>query len=336
MKTRICPLCDQPMKKAHHCDSCGSFVWKPMYLDIHYKTGYDSGSDCAYDQNPHEYQYHDDGSVTMMPSKDRGKHKKFRGVQEIELPRYNTAESSERYDTTTPKSGRSAKNRGGCLKKIILIIVTLSIVFSVNSIVFSVISDMDFGEAVPEIGYGTAEEVEPMRETEYTEDEVIALGEECNGYTHMDMTCRDFVTKFEMRIREIYPDDLLEYYDDSYNHAYIYETGANTYYSSNRMYIFGDDKGYCTVNWDTYSERLHSIDFDIRGTELSEAFFNIVMKTLGLHDEQYLEQFQNQRSIAEDEGYVFYNTEDLEVYISYYDDGNAEKSSYYVSISKGM
>ena len=71
MRTRICPLCDQPMKKAHYCDSCNSFVWKPVYIDIHYNTSGSSGQDCAYDAVQHDYSYHEDGSVTTMPVPER-------------------------------------------------------------------------------------------------------------------------------------------------------------------------------------------------------------------------------------------------------------------------
>ena len=71
MKVRICPLCDQPMKKTHRCDNCHSFVWKPQYMDIHYNTDTVQGKDCSYDSKSHDYAYHDDGSVTMMPSRER-------------------------------------------------------------------------------------------------------------------------------------------------------------------------------------------------------------------------------------------------------------------------
>ena len=113
MKTRICPLCDQPMKKKHHCDSCNSFIWKPIYLDIHYSTGSPYEADCSFDAMPHEYTYRDDGSVTMMPSSQHDKEtkKKFRGVDEIELPSRTASKRSRKKSTSTPKK------KGGCLKK---------------------------------------------------------------------------------------------------------------------------------------------------------------------------------------------------------------------------
>lgn len=71
MKVRVCPLCDQPMKKMHHCDNCNSFIWKPQYIDIHYNTDTVQGSDCSFGAEPHDYDYCEDGSVTMMPSRKR-------------------------------------------------------------------------------------------------------------------------------------------------------------------------------------------------------------------------------------------------------------------------
>lgn len=50
MKVRICPLCDSEMKKAHYCDACKSFIWRPEILDVHYnaeKRGLGE-KDCAY------------------------------------------------------------------------------------------------------------------------------------------------------------------------------------------------------------------------------------------------------------------------------------------------
>ena len=38
MIVKLCPFCDSEMKKAHYCDACGSFVWKPQKMDIHYNT----------------------------------------------------------------------------------------------------------------------------------------------------------------------------------------------------------------------------------------------------------------------------------------------------------
>ena len=38
MIVRICPMCDSEMKKAHYCDACHTWIWKPQMLDVHYNT----------------------------------------------------------------------------------------------------------------------------------------------------------------------------------------------------------------------------------------------------------------------------------------------------------
>lgn len=59
MKVKICPLCDSEMKKAHYCDTCHSFIWRPEILDVHYNAQQRGmgEEDCAYgvshDQKDH-------------------------------------------------------------------------------------------------------------------------------------------------------------------------------------------------------------------------------------------------------------------------------------------
>ena len=138
MKTRICPLCDQPMKKAHRCDSCNSFIWKPLYLDIHYNTGNTYEMDCSYDLMNHTYEYDDSGSVTMMPSdNEKDKHKqKFRGREEIE---YSIHKASEKMRENNPDL---PEKNGGFVKKLVFIFFILSMLSTVFEILFTLIADM--------------------------------------------------------------------------------------------------------------------------------------------------------------------------------------------------
>ena len=59
MKVKICPLCDSEVKKAHYCDTCHSFIWRPEILDVHYNAQQRGmgEEDCAYgvshDQKDH-------------------------------------------------------------------------------------------------------------------------------------------------------------------------------------------------------------------------------------------------------------------------------------------
>ena len=129
MKTRICPLCDQPMRKQHHCDICHSFVWKPVYLDIHYSTAEFQGEDCSYDAMNHDYEYKENGSVTMMPSErdSTDQKRKFRGVEEIEFPTAPRAKKT----TSTPVPGK----KGGRLKSTSILIVLFYLLFAFAEVI---------------------------------------------------------------------------------------------------------------------------------------------------------------------------------------------------------
>ena len=105
MKVRICPLCDQPMKKAHHCDTCDSFVWKPLYLDIHYNTDQMQGPDCSYHQQEHTCDYEKDGSVKSVPVKSRSKIKNIRTKDVHETSSYE-GESQKVQDKAESDTGR--------------------------------------------------------------------------------------------------------------------------------------------------------------------------------------------------------------------------------------
>lgn len=328
MKTRICPLCDQTMKKNHYCDCCHSFVWKPVYLDIHYNTWGDPDLDCAYDAIPHKYDYQDDGSVTMTPStrQEQKERSKFRGVQEIDRSKRHAPRDSKKTSADEPRK------KGGCLKKIILIWFALSIFSTVASMIGSMI--MDVGEdifSVPEPDISVWDDTESLV-IEFTEDEVYEMGEECIGNLHLDVTCDEFIPAFEKELKALHSKQIDNYSEASYNWGYDYGTEIVTYFASNRMYDLDLGDGYYEIEWDTYSRRIHYLDFDVCGREYAESYFDVTMNALGYDDEALRIEFQKQLSVAEDTDYVFYNTEGFEIYISYFDDGSHSDDTYYVSI----
>ena len=332
MKTRICPLCDQTMKKKHYCDSCNSFVWKPVYLDIHYNLWGDSALDCAYDAMPHKYDYHDDGSVTMTPSKrqDQKESRKFRGGQEFGLPNRPASRDSKKAAADMPRK------KGGCLKKFILICFILSMFSTVFSMITNMV--MDMGEdilMVPEPDMDIWDDTD-SEVIEFTEDEVFEMGEECTGCLHLNMICDEFIPVFEDELEALNSKQISNYSETSYNWGYDYGTEIVTYFTTSRTYDLDLGDGYYAIEWDTYSRRIHDLDFDVFGREYAESYFDVTMNALGYDDEALRIEFQKQLSVAEDTDYVFYNTEGLEIYISCFDDENSEELTYYVSITNSF
>ena len=325
MKVRVCPLCDQPMKKMHHCDNCNSFIWKPQYIDIHYNTDTVQGSDCSFGAEPHDYDYCEDGSVTMMPSRK----KENRNEQKT----YENRTDGERRAPSRAKA-----------------IAILAVAFSIISIVVELVGNIAveypskvqdintdlnvYNDTVEEDGEDWYSSDSYGERTDYTDEEVMAGGQECTGMTHMELTADEFFSAAEPLLAELSV-ETDDYSDSSGNYSYYYDSDYfYTYFTQERMYNMPYDIGsYYNVSWDTYSGKLHEISFNVYGSQHAEDFYVSSMQVLTGDGETFREEFQKQQSVSEKEEYVFFYTEDYEVYINYYE---GDSDSYYVSIVKAM
>lgn len=342
MKVRICPLCDQPMKKAHHCDYCNSFVWKPQYLDIHYNTDTVKGKDCSYDSKPHDYDYHENGSVTMMPSDDKsGRRQKSGSTRQTKMNTYSSSYRTDRDDL-----GRRASGKGKAA-------VILAVVFAVISIVIEVISSLETRSPFSVSGAGSNSVINETEYTyveddeddwysaggdgeriEYTDEEVIAGGMECTGMQHMEATIDEFAAAVEPELSELGVDT--SYYSDTSNN-YSYDYGSDysyTYFVQERMYDMDMEIGYYyNISWDTFSKKLHEVSYNVYDSERAEEFYVSTMQALTGDGEKFRKEFQKQCGVAEKDEYVFFDTDGYEVYINYYE---GYSDSYYISIAKAM
>ncbi len=126
MKIRICPYCDGEMTKAHKCDGCGSWVWKPEVLDIHFNadTRGLGEADCAYGDE-HDAKDH----------KERDIWKAYRQpIQQL------TREHKEKEEKTERRS-RRAERRSGKAKPGLLILVV--VIWMIINIVIALVESMD-------------------------------------------------------------------------------------------------------------------------------------------------------------------------------------------------
>lgn len=346
MKTRICPLCDQPMKKPHHCDNCNSFIWKPNYIDIHYSSDVMSGDDCSYDAMPHKYDYHDDGTVTMTPEQREDYGKPVKPERNFQLDEgYTPAGNYKPDETFEPKKVRKPRS-GKMITIIVVVLILLTILPEIIMGIVSVVRSESMNDENPGIIFDGDDEDDldfdydsSSNEKEFTDEEVIAQGEECNGSYHMDITAEEFFKVMEPALDKL-DVDTADYNESSNNHAYIYGSTTSTYYDTDRMYHLDDSVGYYyDVVWDTVSGRLHDVGFNVTSRDGTEAFFEATMEALTGDGESFMDEFKKNRETAEEETYVFYNTDEYEVYINYTDysdDGSGSEVSYYISITQAM
>ncbi len=342
MKVRICPLCDQPMKKAHRCDNCHSFVWKPQYMDIHYNTDTVHGKDCSYDSKPHDYAYHDDGSVTMMPSRKRlKKEQQTQNFGQKEKESYKDYQKTYRSETPVGK-----RNASGKAKLIVILLVVFGIISTAIEVIESFTEKVSFDitgagadSVVSETQWVYDEDDGDLsaggeERREYTDEEVIAGGKECTGIAHMEVTKDTFIAAVEPELSALGV-DIRSFSDESNNYAYEYDDDYSyTYFVQERMYDMDMDIGYYyNVSWDTFSKKLHEVSYNVCDSERAEAFYAATMQALTGDGEKFRKEFGKQRETAEEDEYVFFETEGYEIYINYY---KGYSKSYYVSIVKTM
>ena len=146
MKVRMCPLCDSEMKKAHYCDTCHSFVWRPEILDVHYNAQQRGmgEEDCAYgaehDKKDH-YGKHNGRFSDVL--KKAGKTSKKTSSHE-EVYGQNTQKTTAHH-LSKEMPDENKRKAGGCLAKIILAVIILNAVIgSVGSSLFNFFTGDEF------------------------------------------------------------------------------------------------------------------------------------------------------------------------------------------------
>jgi hypothetical protein len=211
------------------------------------------------------------------------------------------------------------------------------VIVVVPNIVEGIIGWLSFNERN---SYTSAEEYivdDTSNYIEYSKEDVIAGGTECNSLEHMDVTLEEFLSTAELPMSKL-GIDISDYADNTSNYGYDYDGDGDvsTYFRLGRMYSVtdanGDYNGYYDIDCDTSSQRIHEVTFNVAGSDLAEAVYVLTMQALEGDGEQFREAFRNCRQEADEDGYVFFEDNGYELYIS--DDDYTSSDSYYVSITK--
>lgn len=182
MKVKICPLCDSEMKKSHYCDTCKSFIWRPEILDVHYNAQQRGmgEEDCAYgaehDQRDHKEKNY--GSLSDVLRKTGRTQKTSTSHEEVYGESIQKAARKQRKSRASGSDGERGKRKaGGCLGKIILVIIILNAVLgSIGSNVFNYFTGSDFRYQIQNIldELGIAEDVPVWDHASGDSEEVMA------------------------------------------------------------------------------------------------------------------------------------------------------------------
>lgn len=257
MKVKICPLCDSEMKKAHYCDTCHSFIWRPEILDVHYNAQQRGmgEEDCAYgvihDQKDHRNDIYGRFSDALKKEDKKQKNRKKATSHEEVYGSSIQKKAGRSYRTDRSGTDMEAKRRkaGGCLGKVVLAIIILNALLgAAGSHLIHYFTNGDFQyvieDLMDELGVDDADEIigsDTSSEEYYrelSEQEVSAYPDGCNGYGHFDVTDEDMGALIEAWTRTEYGRDISG--DDSSsedNYIYTYDGETTSYLQKTTYYL---------------------------------------------------------------------------------------------------
>ena len=308
MKVKICPLCDSEMKKAHYCDTCKSFVWRPEILDVHYNAQQRGlgEEDCAYgethDTKDHGGDIYGRFSDAMKKTdKTRKTDKKARNQSKSSSheevygkSEQKPARSSYRTGTSGRNPERSKRKAGGCLGKIILAIIILNAAAgSIGSnlwhyftgghfqyMIQDVIDNLGFGDDISIVPDTSEDDDYGYREL--SDEELAEYPDGCNGYAHFEMADEEMGALIEAWTRTEYGRDISgEDSPTEDNYIYIYDGEITSYLQKTTYYnVDGEYNDYVIVYSDSVTGRIHSVTASMDDEERIQSFFNMAVQAL--------------------------------------------------------
>lgn len=323
MKKRICPVCDQVMDHAFYCKHCRSFVRNSRMVEIDYYLNERhpaSETDCTFHGNAHG------GMVTK---------------EHLESARHTAkGQSAGKFKQAGPKSnqygngGTVIKNIAKPQKKSKWLAWIFPVIFGVCffNIFFGIIWNL-----IGEIGSRISEDAVPVEaapvETEFADweyrepadEEVRAAGVACTAYGHLPLTAEDLDRYLTQNQELIGYDDI-----ETTTWGGNYESGDYTSYISGYSYVMDcyetlgendDGERNLDANFDMATGELHGVSIFAESTD--EFFFMGDLMTAWFEEEGVLtgtvdwkDLFLTALEEAEEQEYLQFTLEDLEVYFS--------------------
>ena len=345
MKVKICPLCDSEMKKAHYCDTCHSFIWRPEILDVHYNAQQRGmgEEDCAYgvghDQKNHKDDIYGKFSNALKKEDKRKKNRK-KATSHEEVYGSSTQEKAGRsYRIDMSGTAMEAKRRkaGGCLGKIVLAIIILNALLgSAGSHLIHYFTNGDFQDVIEELmdelgvddadGSIGSDASSEEHYRELPEQEVSAYPDGCNGYGHFELTADEAEQLLEAWGRTEYGKELQASGTPSEdNYIYTYD-GEETVYLQKMTYYSIDENSsdYIMIYSDSANNKIHSITASFEDEEKAKSFYMTVVPNMDSASEKSSNELQSEcddffDSVEKGDGSV--DIDNMSLYGTKYSDG---------------
>lgn len=336
MKKRyLCPVCDQELTAKSFCPECRRIRREPVVYEgwllpnesSHEgmvetaATGGDSGS----------VQPSGKGQSRPVPGKGAYAGRQVRAGGRVYDSRYmDNCGSGHAHTYGVPNRDPHKKKQaeGSASRKmlrsftIILVVVILAAAFvgPVKEMVEDLIlgTEESSGGEILEESFGATEEESPERVTVLSEEEVVAAGEPCNGYSHYDVDGSEYVNRLSGYIEALWQSETpdIEWMESNNQ---IYREGDYSYsYYKKGVEIWLENGVSYTVSCDTATGEVMEVSV---GADTDEAFRQaFLLAVCALEPErdrnQVWQELETLFSDMEEEGYYMERWGIHEVYLS--------------------
>lgn len=337
MLIRMCPLCDHEMKKRHHCDTCGSFIWKPEMVDVHLneETRGLGEENCAYPTGG-GHMHQGTGNRQNLSQKGKTSNVSFAAYRPQTAythqgNSFKNARSNDNWRKNTFHTGQRDNSKN---KKVLTWSLIIVIVVSVISVLAPIAESLDLVDKVVDFFEDGDFELfkdeyeDNPQERSLTHEEVMAEGLPCNGYTHLLVDgCLVFQQMFDFSLSRDYI--LTEGHEISErNTVYPWDDMETSYFEIQENYWDDDYKINITARYDSYNNELHSLFMIFDGRETAAEHMKYALQILddaGIDVGNWKDRdIENALTFNGGEDYQFIDNGVLEIYtsVSEYDDGN--------------
>lgn len=352
MLVKLCPLCDSEMKKAHYCDACHSFVWKPIEMDIHYNTNVRGLGeiDCSYSE---DHDSHKKDKKKKTRSAGTGK---AAGQTERRMPEAKPYSMPEK-DKSVNRKNKTKKRSNPLLSIIIIIIMIISASGSLFAKLekrveehfdgdspFSIIEDIleDDDKPVPDIQFKDEGDYDPeppddqVGEGEYyTMDngELEEYPDGCNTVDHFDLTYEEAEEAVDAWLGDRYAmtaDDIDALKEEYESNEYsitdddkLVFLNTDLYYQFNELDDSMGDFPYIDINSDSATRQIHYIASSDLSEEDTKSFFISIYSALCPEktEDEIEKVFKEVSEGPGEEEYSSYIDDGIETSLTRYDDG---------------
>ncbi len=286
MIARLCPYCDQQMTKKHHCDSCGSFVWKANTINT-------------------EQKYSSQGGDSWQPEK---------------MDEVNDTPQEQKYvppkDMVTVKKSPKKSSHAGS-KVAAALVIAMVVICMLGGVIMSLGTIVSDYTDVDDFYAGDEWEDDPWIDLSY--EDVSDYTENCTAYEHLDIDGEELAKATETFLSEkMYSFDETQRYFSGYYETELYDEISYEWNYGVNLGEGYDESVY--ISYDAVTNDVHTIDVALSSKEDGADYILMVLKDFMGGDTIQLSEIEPLFD-EENGGWGYYKNCEIMVYASGYFDG---------------